>query len=284
MPIRPRLAVAQLTVIGAARRRSHLHAVLDAAEPRRSRRSTAAAARRGGLGSDARRGAVLRRRGPAVDVGADARAPPTTPPMVAMSLPVPPPIWRPRMPPRTPPITAPGTLYSRCGCAATGCRSTQQRCSGGPTTARTESPAPGSAARSAGGGIRTARRASGCGSFSYCLSPRGRTAPTRSGFRGPCCAASRSCRDAARRSGRGTSRRRRLPASGARPRPTTPGRQSGLLAVRDRLAGGEGAAAEVIAFVEGDLRGGMRADGDGGEAEQGLVVHGGLSLMTVTSP
>ena len=47
------------------------------------------------------------------------------------------------------------------------------------------------------------------------------------------------------------------------------------------MAGREGAAAEVVSFVEGDLRRGMGAEGDGGEAEQGLVVHDDVSLMSV---
>ena len=56
---------------------------------------------------------------------------------LAMSLPRPPPIWWPRMPPITAPAIAAGMLalpWSGSTCA----RSTQQRCSGCPTTARTD--------------------------------------------------------------------------------------------------------------------------------------------------
>jgi hypothetical protein len=43
-------------------------------------------------------------------------------------------------------------------------------------------------------------------------------------------------------------------------------------------------AAEVVLLVEGDLRRGVRADGDGGEAEQGFAIHGDVSLILVFRP
>jgi hypothetical protein len=66
-----------------------------------------------------------------------AAPPSTAPPIVAMSLPRPLPTWCPSTPPSTAPISAPGmlTLFAACGTCSF---SIQHRCSGVPTTARTD--------------------------------------------------------------------------------------------------------------------------------------------------
>ena len=116
-----------------ARGRAHLDAMVDAPEVvdhvpvfrRAARRGLAAAT------SWPERGSRMR------SMFAPRAAPPTAPPMVATVLPLPPPIWWPRMPPRMPPMTPAGRVQLT-PLLGTSCRSTQQRCSGVPTTARTE--------------------------------------------------------------------------------------------------------------------------------------------------